>query len=155
MTSLESAKALRFSAIVTITVLVSSLAWAQGPAPDGPVPVVQPASTFVSATPTIEQHKFWDRENSVLFAASAALSVADFAVTRANLQNGGKEMNPVVRIFGSSSAGLAANFVGENAGIIGLSYFFHKTGHHKLERVVSMVNIAGSAGAVSFGLASR
>ena len=83
------------------------------------------------------------------------MSVADFAVTRANLQNGGKEMNPVVRIFGSSSAGLAANFAGENAGIIGLSYFFHKTGHHKLERVVSMVNIAGSAGAVSFGLASR
>jgi hypothetical protein len=155
MTSLKSAKALRFGAIVTITALLSSLAWSQGPAPDAPVPVVQPASAFVSATPTLEQHKFWDKENSVLFAASAAFSVADFAVTRANLQNGGKEMNPLVRIFGSSSAGLAANFIGENAGVVGLSYFFHKTGHHKLERVVSMVNIAGSAGAVSFGLANR
>lgn len=155
MTSLKFAKVVRFAAVATITALLSSLAWAQGPVPNAPVPVVQPASAFVSPTPTIEQHKFWDKENSVLFAASAALSVADFAVTRANLQNGGKEMNPVVRIFGSSSAGLAANFAGENAGIIGLSYFFHKTGHHKLERVVSMVNIAGSAGAVSFGLASR
>jgi hypothetical protein len=155
MTSLTSAKPLRFAAILTITALLSSLAWAQGPAPDAPVPVVQPASAFVSAPPTLEQHKFWDKENSVLFAASAALSVADFAVTRANLQSGGKEMNPLVRVFGSSSAGLAANFVGENAGVIGLSYFFHKTGHHKLERVVSMVNIAGSAGAVSFGLANR
>ncbi len=153
--SLKSTWALRFAAIVTITAVLSSLAWGQGPAPDAPVPVVQPASAFVSVTPTIEQHKFWDKENSVLFAASAALSIADFAVTRANLQNGGKEMNPVVRVFGSSSAGLAANFVGENAGVIGLSYFFHKTGHHKLERAVSMVNIAGSAGAVSFGLASR
>jgi hypothetical protein len=25
-------------------------------------------------------------------------------------------------------------------------YFFHKTGHHKLERAVSMVNIGSSAG---------
>jgi len=155
MTSLKSARALRSAAIVTITAILSSLAWGQGPAPDAPAPVVQPASAFVSLTPPIEQHKFWDRENSILFAASAALSVADFAVTRANLQSGGKEMNPLVRVFGTSSAGLAANFVGENAGVIGLSYFFHKTGHHKLERVVSMVNIAGSAGAVSFGLASR
>jgi hypothetical protein len=39
--------------------------------------------------------------------------------------------------------------------VISLSYFFHKTGHHKLERAVSLVNIGGSAGAVSFGLAHR
>jgi hypothetical protein len=39
--------------------------------------------------------------------------------------------------------------------VIGLSYFFHKTGHHKLERLVSVVNIGSSAGAVSYGLAHR
>jgi hypothetical protein len=39
--------------------------------------------------------------------------------------------------------------------VVALSYFFHKTGHHKLERFVSVVNIASSAGAVSFDLARR
>ena len=54
-----------------------------------------------------------------------------------------------------STPALAVNFVGETAGVIGLSYFFHKTGHHKLERLVSVVNIGSSAGAVSYGLAHR
>ena len=101
------------------------------------------------------EHRFWDKQNVALFAASAALSAADFTVTHANLQNGGRELNPIVRIFGRSTAGLAANFVGETAGGVGLSYFFHKTGHHKLERIVSFVNIGSSAGAVSYGLAHR
>ena len=61
----------------------------------------------------------------------------------------------MTRMFGSSSAGLAANFAGETIGVIGISYFFHKTGHHKLERAVSLVNIGSSAAAVSFGLAHR
>jgi hypothetical protein len=100
-------------------------------------------------------HRFWDRDNSILFAASAAFSTADFVVTRDNLRNGGQELNPVTRVFSGSTAGLAVNFVGETAGVIGLSYFFHKTGHHKLERAVSMVNIGNSAAAVGFGLAHR
>ena len=132
--------------------------------PDAPAPVIQPKSAEAAAvipthrveTPQIgDQHKFWDRENSVLFIASAALNGADFAATRANLQSGGQELNPVVRIFGRSSAGLAVNFAGETVGVVGLSYFFHKTGHHKLERAVSLVNIGSSAGAVSYDVAHR
>jgi len=83
------------------------------------------------------------------------LNGADFTVTRATLQSGGHELNPVVRIFGRSTPGLAVNFVGETAGVVTLSYFFHKTGHHKLERAISLVNIASSAGAVSFDLVHR
>jgi len=100
-------------------------------------------------------HKFWDRQNRILFVAAAASNAADFAVTRANLQSGGQELNPVVRVFGRSTAGLALNFAGETAGVISLSYFFHKTGHHKLERAVSLVDIGASAGAVGYGLAAR
>jgi len=103
----------------------------------------------------IERHKFWDNENRVLFAASAALSAADFAVTRANLQSGGRDLNPVVRFFGPSTAGLAVNFAGETAGIIGVSYLLHRTGHHKLERLLTLVNIGSSAGAVGYDLAIR
>jgi hypothetical protein len=111
---------------------------------------VQPASI-----PEASGHRFWDRENSFLFAANAAFSAADFVVTRDNLRNGGQELNPVTRVFAGSTTGLGMNFAGETAGVIGLSYFFHKTGHHKLERTVSMLNIGSSAAAVTFGLAHR
>ena len=76
--------------------------------------------------------------------------IGDFAVTHMNLANGGRELNPVVRVFGRSTPGLAVNFAGETVGVVGLSYLFHKTGHHKLERAVSLVNIGASAAAVTF-----
>jgi len=123
--------------------------------PESTVPV--PISTSIQPTtiPNSPSHRFWDRENSVLFATSAAFSTADFFVTRKNLHNGGQELNPVTRLFAGSTTALVANFAGETAGVVGLSYFFHKTGHHKLERFVSMLNIGSSAAAVTFDLAHR
>jgi hypothetical protein len=96
------------------------------------------------------QHSFWDRGNLSLFGVVAGLSAADFAATHANLQNGGRELDPVTRLFGRSTAGLAANFAGETAGVVGISYFFHKTGHHKLERLTSVINISASSFAVTY-----
>ena len=141
-----------------LTVGICPPSVAQGPLPDAPMPVpaVEHGSSFVSLPqPTASEHQFWDRENKMLFIVASALNGADFAVTRSNLQSGGQELNPVVRMFGRSTAGLAVNFVGETAGVVSLSYFLHKTGHHKLERWVSVVNISSSAGAVSYGLAHR
>ncbi|MGA2344852.1 MAG: hypothetical protein ABSF93_02530 [Candidatus Sulfotelmatobacter sp.] len=121
-----------------------------------PAAAVVIKSTQTSAMPEAPgDHRFWDRENTFLFATSAAFSAADFVVTRDNLRAGGQELNPVVGVFGHSSAGLAMNFAGETMGMMGLSYFFHKTGHHKMERAVSMMNIGGSAAAVTFGMANR
>jgi hypothetical protein len=105
--------------------------------------------------PEAPSHRFWDRKNSLLFVSSAAFSTADFFLTRSNLNHGGQELNPVTRVFSGSTAGLAVNFAGETAGVIGLSYVFHKTGHHRIERVISMLNIGASAAAVSFDLAHR
>jgi hypothetical protein len=168
MTSSKVFELIRCSAFVVLATCLCPFLFAQGPLPDAPVPSASVSASAPAPTPTpavspilrtptpeIEKHRFWDKENSSLFAVSAALSAADFAVTRANLQSGGRELNPLVRVFGRSTPGLAANFAGESAGLIGVSYFFHKTGHHKLERAVSMVNITASAGAVSFGLAHR
>jgi hypothetical protein len=101
------------------------------------------------------QHRFWNAENRFLFAIVAASSMADFAVTRANLQNGGRELNPMTRVFSGSTVGLAVNFAGETAGVVGLSYYFHRTGHHRLERMVPLVNFGTSAVAVSYGLTHR
>ena len=170
MTSSKISKHFSFcAAVLAVSAVFSPAVFAQGPAMlrtvsdtpiiDAPMPVVEAAP--VAITPTIAQpgygdaHKFWDTKNFVLFGTVAAFSAADFAVTRANLQSGGQELNPVVRVFGRSTAGLAVNFAGQTAGVVGMSYLFHKTGHHKMERMVSLVNIGGSAGAVGYGLAHR
>lgn len=152
----SSCSLIRISTAVSIAILaLSSTASAEGPLPDAPLPSLAAVVPVMAVTqPRVEvTHKFWDKQNKFLFIAAGAGAAADFAVTRANLQSGGRELNPMVRPFGRSSAGLALNFAGETVGVISLSYFFHKTGHHKMERAVSMVNIASSATAVSYGLA--
>lgn len=165
----------KLSASVTIPFVVfgfCSFTLAQGPLPDAPSPtasaalvasvgiqpiVIQPivVQPIVQRKTSESPHRFWDTENRVLLLSAGVMNGADFAVTRANLQNGGHELNPIVRLFGSSTPGLAANFAGETASIVSMSYFFHKTGHHKLERAVSIVNIGCSAGAVTYGLTHR
>lgn len=113
-----------------------------------PAPFVQPAGPMI--LPEARNHRFWDRKNSFLFATTAALSTADFLATRENLRNGGRELNPVTRVFGTGSAGLAVNFAGETIAVIGVGYLFHKTGHHRLERAVTILNIGASTTAVTF-----
>jgi hypothetical protein len=111
-----------------------------------PTPAAMPLETSFAVThvhPVGVEHRFWDRENSFLFATNAAFSAADFVI------------NPVTGLFAGSTAGLVVNFAGEAAGVVGLSYMLHRTGHHRLERLVSVVNIGSSAAAVSFDLAHR
>jgi hypothetical protein len=118
--------------------------------------MAEPVAPIMAKSPSeMPEHKFWDAQNRALFIAAAAANGADFAVTRANLQSGGQELNPIVRIFGRSTPGLALNFGGESAGVLTVSYFFHKTGHHRLERAVPVLNFAASVGAVTYGLTHR
>jgi hypothetical protein len=118
------------------------------PAAMRPSAFVKPAEPI--ALPEPPGHRFWDRKNTLLFATTAGLNTADFLATRNNLRNGGRELNPLTRPFAKSTAGLAANFAGETVGVIGLSYLFHRSGHHKLERAVSILNVGASATAVTF-----
>jgi len=118
-----------------------------------PYAAVQPRA--IVEVPRETTHRFWDRENTLLFTAVAATATADFFTTHANLASGGRELNPVTRIFAGSTPALAANFGLETAGVIGISYMFHKTGHHRLERLTSFVDITSSVGAVSYGLTHR
>ena len=159
MTSRIRPRLLRFltAALIACSLCCPAL-FAQDLLPNAPQPSGEFAAPIISTTPApaiATEHRFWDRENVVLFAATGALCAADFTVTRQNLQSGGRELNPIVRIYGRSSAGLALNFSAEAAGGIGLSYIFHRTGHHRLERAVSMFNISTSAGAVTYGLTHR
>lgn len=146
--------------IIVLTLIaacaIASSASAQEIFSDTPTLGAEPAraAAFTPSRHNVE-HDFWDKTNRSLFVAVAASNFADFGVTRMNLQNGGQELNPIVRVWGRSTPGLAMNFAGETAGAIGLSYFFHKAGHHRLERMVSIVDIGGSVGAVTFGLLHR
>ena len=113
------------------------------------------SSSKLVVIPTLDEHGFWDRQNRTLFAMNAALAGADFAITRRNLNHNGTELNPMTRMLSGSTPGLAANFAMETGGVIGVGYLLHRTGHHKLERMTSYVNLGASAFAVSYGLAHR
>jgi hypothetical protein len=156
MTFRKALEILTLAAILLVGALCPS-SLAQGPLPEAPKPGIQPATPapLVQTFSLGEQHKFWDNENRALFSGVIASNVADFAVTYTNLQSGGRELNPVVRIFGRSAPGLALNFGGQVAGVMGVSYFLHKTGHHRLERMASVVNIGASMSAVGYGFAHR
>jgi hypothetical protein len=121
---------------------------------------IMPAAAIVAAPAgvqpmTSESHRFWDRENTLLFVGVGAAATADFFTTHANLASGGRELNPITRVLSGTTPGLVTNFALETAGIMGVSYFFHKTGHHRLERMTSLVNIGSSAFAVTYGLTHR
>lgn len=122
----------------------SSGLWAQ----ENPgTPATAPATAKLPAkSPTPAQpHKFWDTENIGLFAGVGAVRMLDYASTRHFRDQGNYEWlltNSIVDnrplFVGIELAGTAAS--------IGVSYLFHRTGHHSLERWVSIVHIGVGVG---------
>ena len=102
-----------------------------------------------------ETHRFWDRKNVVLFSLVGASAAADFCATHANLASGGKELNPLTRIFAGSTPALATNFALEATGVMAISYMFHKTGHHRMERLTTVANIGSSSFAAAYSFSHR
>src|SRR5215471_2146366 len=89
---------------------------------------------------------------TLFWGAGAGLAAADFSVACTNLSSGGRELNPVMQIWGRSSLGLAVNFVVETKAVVGASHFFQRKDHNRLERLTSLIHIAGSPIAVSYGV---
>jgi hypothetical protein len=101
-------------------------------------------------------HKFWDRQNQALFLIHASVETTDFAITRHNLANGGREMNPLGRsLCQSGTAGQAAFFAARSIGTLGVSYLFHKANHHRFERVMTMYMIGDSAYGTAYSFTHR
>lgn len=114
------------------------------------------ASAQEATTPSVDfqQHKFFDRQNSLLFGAHVGLAATDFALTHRNLASGGKELNPIARPFTDlGTPGEVLFFAGSTAISIGTSYLLHRTHHHSLERWVARYGVAESGTAVAFDLA--
>jgi hypothetical protein len=98
-------------------------------------------------------HRFWDATNAGLFLGVSGARALDYASTvgfrsrgvdEILLSNSTVDNHPL--FAGIEAAGVAAS--------IGVSYLFHRTGHHKLERWVSIVHISvGVGGSIrNFGL---
>jgi len=101
-------------------------------------------------------HKFWDRKNKALFLVHAGVETTDFAITHHNLANGGRETNPLGKsLCESGTAGQAAFFGMRTMGALGISYLFHRTNHHRLERAMTMFMISDSAYGTAYSLAHR
>lgn len=94
-------------------------------------------------------HPFWAKDNIVLFAGVAAGRALDYLSTQHIrnrrvdewlLTNNIVDNKPL--FAGIEVAGVAAS--------IGVSYLFHCSGHHKLERWVSIVHIGAGVGGTAW-----
>jgi hypothetical protein len=125
-------------AFMCLVCLQAAFAQEQGTPPAAPEPAKKPASP---APP--KPHGFWDKENDWLFAGVGASRTLDYFSTLNFRRRGDNEVlltNDVV----DNHAGFAAIEAGATGLSIGVSYLFHRYGHHKLERWVSIVHFTGA-----------
>jgi hypothetical protein len=101
----------------------------------------------IPARPT-PQHRFWDRENVLVFSGVAVFRGLDYASTR-NMQARGRQEILLPDDVVNNSAGFASLEAASTAASVGVSYIFHRTHHHKLERWISITHI----GVTGFGVA--
>jgi hypothetical protein len=102
------------------------------------------------------QHHFWDAANKLLFASHAVLEALDFGITHRNLSEGGREMESMAKALRESgTAGQLVFFGGRMAGVVGISYLWHRTGHHKLGAGFSGLPQRGFCVWVGYSLAHR
>jgi hypothetical protein len=108
------------------------------------------ASAFGQAIPTESVHPFFDKTNLALFSAEVLVRTLDAQSTRMDLTNPCKcyvESN--TSSASSSNATQYAYSLGVAGAYIGGSYFLHRMGHHRLERILPMFDIAFDGHAVA------
>jgi hypothetical protein len=91
-------------------------------------------------------HRFWDRTNILLFTGVGITRGMDYASTR-NFQARGRDEILIPDDVVNNSAGFASLEAAGAATSVGISYLLHRTGHHKLERWLSI----GHIGVTGFG----
>ncbi len=98
--------------------------------------------------PTCETHRFWDQRNAWLFAGVGAVRMLDYASTRHFRNQGNDEWLLTNSIVDNKPLFVGIELAG-TAASIGISYLFHRTGHHNAERWVSIIHIGvGVAGSI-------
>jgi hypothetical protein len=116
--------------------------------PDKPLPQEQQSNGGIAANakPVVPGvHRFWDRENDFLFAAVAAGRGLDYAST-IDLRHRGINEAFLTNSIVDNHPLFAVIEIGATAASVGVSYVFHRTGHHRLERWTSVVHTGIAVG---------
>jgi hypothetical protein len=90
-------------------------------------------------------HRFWDRENDWLFAGVAAGRGLDYASTL-NLRRRGIDESFLTNSIVDNHPLFGGIEAAATAASIGVSYLFHRTGHHRLERWTSAIHFGVAVG---------
>jgi hypothetical protein len=90
-------------------------------------------------------HRFWDRENDWLFAGVGAGRALDYASTL-NLRRRGINEVFLTNSIVDNHPLFAGIEVSATAASLGVSYLFHRTGHHRLERWTSAIHFGVATG---------
>jgi hypothetical protein len=129
-------------------------------APQSQTPAAAPAAGPVSGDSTLYSgrssqaqtphapqptHRFWDRENDWLFAGVGAGRALDYASTL-NLRRRGINEIFLTNSIVDNHPLFAGIEVAATAASIGVSYLFHRTGHHRLERWTSTIHFGVAVG---------
>ena len=122
------------------------------PQPSGSAAPADQSKTAGAIKPAIPraavEHKFWDRENDWLFAGVAVGRGLDYASTL-NLRRRGINEVFLTNSIVDNHPLFAGIEVSATAASIGVSYLFHRTGHHRLERWTSAIHAGiGIGGAI-------
>lgn len=111
--------------LLFVALICCSLAYAGDEAEKPAAPEPKPA------------HRFLDLKNSLAISSFAATLAADSISTQKGLdQSRYREINPIARLFVQSRTGAILYSTGSFGLVTGGMYLAHKTGHHKLERIV-------------------
>jgi len=94
------------------------------------------------------EHRFWDKQNAWLFAGVGAARTLDYFSTLNLRRRGDQEILLTNDVVDNHAAFAAIEAAGTGVSI-GVSYLFHRYGHHKLERWTSIVHFGlATTGAV-------
>jgi hypothetical protein len=128
-------------------VLLAAFASAQQSNPPVLLPDAPAAAapvTAIAAKPEAPMHAFWDHKNAWLFAGVGVFRTLDYTSTRNMRDRGRQEI--LLSNWVVDNRPLFIGIEAAGAGLsIGLSYVMHRTGHHTVERLISVGHISGAA----------
>jgi hypothetical protein len=111
------------------------------PGPATPTALPSSPGAVRSAEQRVPPHRFWDRTNILLFSGVAVFRGLDYASTRNFQARGRTEILLAPEVVNNSAAFAGLEAAGA-ATSVGLSYLLHRTGHHSMERWLSIGHIA-------------
>jgi len=141
--------------LLAICVVIAPPVLGQQPAETGQTSTAMPPPS-PSSKPPVPPHAFWDRTNILLFSGVGVFRGLDYASTR-NFQARGRDEILIPDDVVNNSAGFASLEAAGTVASVGLSYWMHRLGHHKIERWISIghISVTGFGVARNYALKSK